>query len=175
MRSTPGEGSRFEIVLEGARVPASLVPKPDPILDSDQPHAGFEFRAGSLVLVAEDQPVLRHLLKEILGRMAEVVTAADGEEAYRLAVQLHPDLLLTDNQMPGMDGMEVVAALRGDPAIPYIPVVLLTGDSEPIDERISPQGEVVVVRKPFSRGELMEQVSLILARTPARPARCSSS
>lgn len=165
VHSIPSKGSRFELVLEGARVQSAIEAAPDPCQEMDHPRTDFRFRSGTIVLIAEDQPVLRHLLKEVLGRMAEIVTASDGKEAYRLAKELQPSLLVTDNQMPGMDGIDVVALLRADATIRHIPVILLTGESESIDARLGLESDVVVVRKPFHRGELMEQVDRILART----------
>ena len=68
------------------------------------------------VVIADDQPDLRHLLRRLLerdGRLAVVGDAPDGRRALEVVEELDPDLLLLDLGMPGMDGLEVLAALAG--------------------------------------------------------------
>ena len=78
------------------------------------------------VLVVDDNADLRRLVRRQLAGHYRVLEAADsGEALAALAVQL-PDLVLTDVMMPGLDGYALCRAIRADPAIDFIPVVLLT-------------------------------------------------
>jgi type IV pilus assembly protein PilB len=79
------------------------------------------------ILVTEDDPQLRDLLREVLqGEGYEVVTACDGEEALEAVYKIRPDLILTDLNMPRMDGLELLRRVRGNLSTCQIPVIFLT-------------------------------------------------
>jgi signal transduction histidine kinase/CheY-like chemotaxis protein len=161
VRSAPGRGSRFELVLEGVVV--------DPILEPVEAEAPPVHRRpvanDRLMLVAEDQPMLLHLLHEVLGKVGPVALASDGLEALEKVRELEPDLLVTDNQMPGMDGLDLIATLRADPVHAGLPIILLTGEPHLAQRRLGPDSDVVVVEKPFQQSELLDAVRRILSRT----------
>jgi signal transduction histidine kinase/CheY-like chemotaxis protein len=163
VQSTLGLGSLFEIVLDDA-----LVEQEGPPLElSSQPPQGGLIAfprsiSGHIALVAEDQQMLRHVLQDILGRIAKVATARDGREALRLVHELGPDIVVTDYSMPGMDGLELLAALRSDPATRDVPVVLLSGDSVTLRSRLADEPNLVVMSKPFEQSELLETVGHLL-------------
>lgn len=164
VQSTVGLGSLFEIILDDAAVemdaqPLALVPLPGPAgLVSN-----FRFPcAGRLALVAEDQQLLRHVLHDVLERVAKVATARDGREALRLVHELHPDILITDYAMPGMDGLELFAALRSDPGTRSLPVILLTGDPVHLRQRLAEEPTLRILGKPFDQTELIEVVRTLL-------------
>lgn len=78
------------------------------------------------ILVAEDQPQLLAFLGELLGREFEVIEAPDGDRAWDLVSGTRPDLVLTDMSMPGRTGASLCRAIKADPSLRGIPVVLLT-------------------------------------------------
>jgi CheY-like chemotaxis protein len=79
------------------------------------------------VLVIDDDAAVRDLMSRFLGKEGfRVVTAAGGEEGLRLARTIEPDVITLDVLMPGMDGWSVLTALKADPALVEIPVVMLT-------------------------------------------------
>jgi DNA-binding response OmpR family regulator len=84
-------------------------------------------RAGQTVLIADDDPAIRDLLAYKF-RLAglRVLSAADGEEAVRIAREYRPHLAILDRMMPGLDGVAVLRALREDPATREMPVIFLT-------------------------------------------------
>ncbi|HET9581495.1 MAG TPA: response regulator [Gemmatimonadota bacterium] len=86
------------------------------------------------ILIADDMPANVHILQARLAAHGyEIVTASDGEEALARARATEPDLILLDIMMPRMDGLEVCRRLKADPALPFIPVILVTAKGEPKD------------------------------------------
>jgi CheY-like chemotaxis protein len=84
------------------------------------------------VLVIEDNPDLLHILEQLLAQDYDVVTARRGEEGVTLAQTVHPDLVLLDLQLPGMDGIEAGRWIKRD--MPHVPILVLTamiGKGEP--------------------------------------------
>jgi CheY-like chemotaxis protein len=77
--------------------------------------------------------------------------------------ELQPDILITDYAMPGMDGLELVAALRSDPSTKSIPVILLTGDPVHLRSRLAEEATLKVLGKPFDQAELIEAVRSMLS------------
>ncbi len=114
--STPGKGSIFRIRLPVEMVPGRESATPEP-----------PRRRGHTVLVIDGDPAARDVLKRFLGEKGlRVETAADGEEGLRLARQLRPLVITLDVVMPRMDGWAVLAALKADPELVDIPVIMLS-------------------------------------------------
>ena len=84
-------------------------------------------RGGPRVLLVEDHLDTRQMYAEFLGTEFEVVTAADGEQALDLMRAHAPDVIVTDLSLPGIDGFELIARVRADPAFPAIPIICLSG------------------------------------------------
>lgn len=84
-----------------------------------------------LILAVDDIPVNQTLLKSQL-RFSEydVITASNGKEALQKIAADHPDAVLLDIMMPGMDGFEVLEAIRQNPETEELPVIMLTSLSE---------------------------------------------
>jgi len=101
-----------------------------------------------------------------LERVVKVATARDGREALRLVHELQPDILITDYAMPGMDGLELLAALRSDPDTKNLPVILLTGDPVHLRGRLAEETTLRVLGKPFDQAELLETVRALLEPVP---------
>src|SRR5829696_3212989 len=83
------------------------------------------------VLIAEDEPGSRLLLAAAVERLGhECIAAEDGETAARLYGSEHPEVVITDLSMPGLDGAGLVARIRSEPDAPYAYVLVLTADSD---------------------------------------------
>ena len=83
------------------------------------------------VLIADDDPGTRLLVSAAVEQLGHRCTVAeDGSEAWRRYQELLPDVVITDWQMPGMDGTELAEAIRGLPGAPYAYVVVLTGAAD---------------------------------------------
>lgn len=86
------------------------------------------------VLLVDDDPGTIRLLGRILVNLGEVRFATSGEAALRLARESAPDVILLDAQMPGMCGFEVCRALKADPLLADVPVIIVTSNREPAFE-----------------------------------------
>ena len=88
-------------------------------------------RAPPRILIADDQPMNVDILQTRLAVHGyEILTAADGEEALGLARAHLPDLILLDIMMPKMDGLEVCRLLKGDAALPFMPIIMVTAKTD---------------------------------------------
>jgi len=163
VRSTPGEGATFRVYLPRIEVAT-------PIRRSEAP-AITSCRGTERILVVEDDVPVRGLVLSILTAAGyTVITAATGDEALRAcedaAREGRPiDALLTDVIMPGMNGRDLAAKLRG--VYPRLKVVFMSGYT---DDVIGHHGvlepEVRLINKPFKVAELERQVREALDEPP---------
>ncbi|MGH8990526.1 MAG: response regulator [Acidimicrobiia bacterium] len=122
------------------------------------------------VLVVDDEAGLRRALAANLkARGYDVDLATTGEEALSLAARGHPDVVILDLGLPGMDGVEVVRGLRGWSGVPIL--ILSARDSEPAKVAALDAGADDYVTKPFGMDELLARVRAAVRRaTPADEA-----
>jgi signal transduction histidine kinase/DNA-binding response OmpR family regulator len=154
VRSVPGEGSVFTIKLPAVMRAAD--PEPVPVVQAPGEGRGVGDllpHDASCVLVIDDDPVQRDLMQRFLGREGfRVLVAEGGEEGLRLAREMQPVAITLDVMMPGMDGWTVLAALKADPSVRSIPVVMLTMVDDP--NRGFTLGAAEFATKPVNRGRL---------------------
>jgi len=118
------------------------------------------------ILVVDDEPAVADLLTYNL-RLAhyEVLTAADGREALRLARQAAPDLILLDLMLPEVDGLDVCRELR---KTSHVPIIMITALGEETDRVVGLElGADDYIVKPFSVREVMARIKAVLRRGPA--------
>ena len=123
-----------------------------------------------LIVLMEDDAATRLLVASVLKKDGyEVLSAENGSEGLALVRKHKPDLVISDIQMPIMDGFAMLQALRGEPAIEAIPVILLTSLLERAHMRIGmTSGADDYITKPFRPGELREAASAQLNRRAMR-------
>ena len=120
------------------------------------------------ILVVDDDPtLLRALAINLRARHIDVETAADGASALRRAASTVPDLVILDLGLPDMDGVEVVAGLRGWTAVPII--VLSARDTQSAKVDALDAGADDYVTKPFGMDELLARVRAALRRAAPDP------
>jgi len=120
------------------------------------------------VLVVDDEAPLRTLLRLNLEHEGYTVSEApDADAALALARRSFPDLILLDIQMPNRDGWAVLTAMRDDPVLSAVPVVMLTGNADESTEwRARELGAVAFVTKPVAIDDLLRIVGEVTARRP---------
>jgi len=125
-----------------------------------------------MVLVADDEPQMLELVTRHLRSISpklEVIEASDGDDAWRLARERLPDLVVLDVMMPGMSGWEVCRKIRQDAALAHTGVLMLTGIGESLNEATSPLfGADEYIDKPFEFEQLDAKILSVLARRAAQ-------
>ena len=123
----------------------------------------------SRILVVEDDPaILRGLADNLKFESHEVLTASDGEAAYRLIREQSPDLVILDLMLPRMSGYEVCRKVRGEGVM--TPIVMLTARGEEGDRILGLDlGADDYISKPFSVRELLARIRAVLRRTQPGP------
>ncbi len=121
--------------------------------------------AGKKVLVVDDDTKTVELVRLYLNRDGyKVLTAYDGAAALNLARRTHPDLIVLDLMLPGMDGLEVCRSLRSESDVPIIMLTARTTDEDKLTGL--GLGADDYVTKPFSPRELAARVRTVLRRLP---------
>ena len=117
-----------------------------------------------VLIVDDERDALFILEKELTARGYSVIAADNGKNALNLAKSEHPDLIILDIWMPGMDGAEVAAKLREDPKTKDIPVIFLTCLFQKREGE--EQGRVVagkvLIAKPYSIEGLSDQIEKLV-------------
>lgn len=123
-----------------------------------------------LLLIAEDDPDARDYYALALKDLFELRFAHDGLTAWRLLMEDRPRLLLTDLNMPGLDGMELVRRVRAEPSLAGLPVIVLTGttvgsDLPPNFWKVAIDADLIM-EKPVVPESLRQALQRLLAPRP---------
>jgi CheY-like chemotaxis protein len=114
------------------------------------------------VLICDDEPSLRELIRISLDGPYRFVEADDGEAALELARRERPDVVILDMMMPRRSGLEVLSALRQEPELAAIPVVVLTAQPGTREQALREGADRVMV-KPFEPEQITAAVEEVLA------------
>ena len=122
----------------------------------------------SRVLVADDEAAIRKVVRDALMQGGhDVETAVDGEEASRLFESGDFDLVVTDLNMPRLDGLELVRRIRASSGVPILVLTVRQEEREKV--RLLDAGADDYVTKPFGVAELLARARALLRRTDGRP------
>lgn len=117
-----------------------------------------------IVLVIEDDPAVRGALARILRHARYAcLEAASGDTGLALARERPPDLVMTDWQIPGMDGPALLRAMRGDARLAKIPVIVVTGHAEPRVAETAASLGASLITKPFDAVEVIREVERLMS------------
>ena len=119
----------------------------------------------ALVLIVDDSPTDVHVMQQALEQSGfRTVAVSDGTEAIRKARELHPDLILMDIVMPGLNGFQATRELANDPDTRTIPVIMVTSKAQESDRVWGlRQGAVDYLVKPVASDQLVRKAQAALA------------
>ena len=115
----------------------------------------------TLILIAEDEPNIAELLQFLLQRAGHnTLLASDGAAALAAARAQRPDVLVLDVMLPKLSGYEVLKAVRADPVIGGLPVLMLTAKGQEKDRKLAQDlGATAFITKPFSNIDVLSRVA----------------
>jgi two-component system, chemotaxis family, chemotaxis protein CheY len=125
------------------------------------------------VLIVDDQDSMRALLTRALARagLVKVRAAGDAAQALALLAERPADIIVVDQQMPGMDGLAFIAAVRAEPRLSQARIVMLTGhDDRSVADGARVAGADAVLVKPISPRALLETIERVMVGVPSPPA-----
>jgi signal transduction histidine kinase/CheY-like chemotaxis protein len=174
VESEPGRGSTFTIRLPRvvrtqpvAAAAAASEPSLVPAQPESEPAGSIADDDLPLILVVDDDATVRELVARHLERAGfAVVTSDNGQQALRLVRELRPAAVTLDIMMPDLDGWTVLAAIKGDPSLASIPVVLMTIVDQ--KNRGYALGAADYLVKPVDRAKLIETLSAICGCSAGR-------
>jgi CheY-like chemotaxis protein len=114
------------------------------------------------VLICDDEPALRELIRITLDGPYDIVEADDGEESLELARKVRPDVVILDMMMPRLSGLEVLTSLRQEKELSDTRVIVLTAQPEAREDALREGADVVMV-KPFEPSQITVAVEEVLA------------
>ena len=116
------------------------------------------------ILIADDETVVRLIVRRMLERDYIVIEATNGEEAVEIAKGQKPDLILMDLIMPKMDGYTACSAIKADQATKGIPVVILTAVGHELNKKYAMEmGAEGYLTKPINAQELIDGITPLLS------------
>ena len=164
IKSAPGEGTTIEI--DFLRTEQTLEKKANHLPEAPKPtiEADKELLAGKTILVVDDDPLILLHLKTLLSEYVNVLTADNGQEGLLLAKNSIPDLILSDVDMPVMNGMEMFDALRENSQTSNIPFLFISAiNEEALRIRGLARGAIDYIPKPFNEQELIMKACNVLS------------
>jgi two-component system, OmpR family, alkaline phosphatase synthesis response regulator PhoP len=116
------------------------------------------------ILVVDDEPDIVEVIKQRLqGAGFEILIAEDGYKGLEMARKEKPDLIILDLMLPKIEGYKVCRMLKFDKEFSYIPIIILTARSQPVEEEIGySTGANLYLTKPFDGNSLVEKVKELL-------------
>ncbi|MFL1894676.1 hybrid sensor histidine kinase/response regulator [Aquimarina sp. 2-A2] len=165
LESTPGKGSTFTVAIPVKRSHILLV-------EEGSDHKNYNALKNRSVLLVDDDPTQLALTSEVADLAGlKYDSAQDAQTALALADEKNYDLILTDIQMPRMDGFELLHELRKNEKTKSIPVIALSGRTDTTDADYKKAGFVYSLRKPYAPNTLLQlmahalNINITLAET----------
>ena len=179
--SEPGEGTTLKVALPSAGAGGLTTQKQSEtddgvadvyreaeqrvgiILDDRDLGPNGPVEAGHILLVIDDEPDMRRFLVSDLARKHRVLQAADGSTGLALARETHPDLIVLDLMMAGMSGLDVCRAIKSEPSLRDIRILMLTAKADEQSKLTAlERGADDFLTKPFSTVELRTRIANLL-------------
>ena len=124
------------------------------------------------VLIAEDEPTILETLSFLLERAGwSVASVTDGAAVVDMVRRLRPGMLVLDVMLPGRSGLDILKALRADPELADLPVLILTARGQSHDRQLALDLQADgFISKPFANDDVVDEVQRLLGRRAARIA-----
>ena len=133
-------------------------------------------RLGLVLLVDRDDDTREMYAEYFAAAAVRIQQAADGRDALAKALARPPDLVVTETRLPGLDGYELCACLRGEPKTSTVPIVVVTGDGYQADlDHARSAGADLILIKPCLPEVLLAEMRRLVAEAPDKPRRPSAS
>lgn len=162
IESEQGKGSTFRIIVPASSNPLNRLNK-DFKDEARTVEIDNELLKESLVLVVDDDNMIRQNLADMLDTHANVATAENGEQALQVAEDQQPDIIVSDVEMPVMNGIEFNKALSASDSTNHIPLLFISARNEEEMRVLGLRtGAIDYISKPFSQVELLLKLSNIL-------------
>ncbi len=155
------EAARLAAVAAAVEAAALSVPPAPAVVAALSPRTPEQ----CLVMIADDSKVVRIKTSRLLAKhLYRVSLAEDGLDAARQIEIDLPDVLITDVEMPGMDGFELTRQVRSNPRTAHIPIVMITADDDKHRAGAAEAGVSVLLSKPYPEDQLLAYLQSTLAR-----------
>jgi len=119
----------------------------------------------TILIVEDEKDIVKMLEYNLKKEGLQTLSACNGEDALDMAARQHPDLVILDLMLPGIDGLEVCKNLKGNTKTASIPVIMLTAKSQESDKIVGLElGADDYMTKPFSPRELIARIKAVLRR-----------
>lgn len=159
--SKEGEGTRISITIPQSETLIVIENTGKPII-VDKDAENKEILADNILLMVDDNPLICENMKTLLGDFCEVLIAYDGQQALDIVKEREVDLILSDVEMPIMNGIEMCQQLQSDEMYSHIPILFLSGRSDENDRLLGlTNGAIDYIPKPFSHEELLAKLRSI--------------
>jgi len=165
--SVDPDGSILLVLDAAALIERARTAKPGPSAGERPGGSQAAPAARGSILVVDDALTVRELQRSILERNGfDVRVAADGQEALALLAERQPDLVLTDVEMPRMDGFELTQAIRSHPSIRNLPILMLTSRASETDRKrgLDAGADGYIIKSGFDETRLLGAVNALLGR-----------
>lgn len=127
---------------------------------------GEAFMAATILIVDDSPSIINFLSLGLRQAGFEVYSALEGREGLDKLAQHSIDAVITDVNMPGMDGLSFISQLRKDPKLPHMPIIILSTEKSPEDSRLGlAAGADVFLNKPIAIATLVDEVKKLLAES----------
>ena len=161
VKSKQGEGTSILITLPSSNKELEVVDLPaekTPEMSIDR-----TILEGNTLLVVDDDPLICNNIKNMMDDYLQTIVAKDGKEALEIAEKQQPDVILSDVEMPNMNGIEMSQALGQHPKTKHIPILFISARNEESDRLLGLlSGAIDYIAKPFSQSELLLKLTNIL-------------
>lgn len=165
VESAVGEGSCFTIALPFAKGKSGEIPGSIPAARTEISPSGLRKNGKSVILLVEDNEDLRFYLKDNLNAYFTVLEASNGVKGLQATIEAHPDIVVSDIVMPGINGMELCRKIRSNETVSRTPVILLTAKSSE-EQKVEgyEAGADEYITKPFNFEILLYKIRNLIER-----------